>query len=210
MNVKIHTVISDILGKTGMNMIQAILGGERDASKLGAFKDNKIKASRETIVMSLEGIWRDEHLFALKQSYEAYQFSQKQLAECDEQIKMQLDKQTAMVKDGEIYSETDKIVPAKKNSSNKGKKPKTISAKNKYKFDMRSYMAKLLGVDLCDLEGISEITVAELIAEIGTDIKQWANVKRFTAWLNVSPNTMISGGKIISSRIMKKKNYAGL
>ncbi len=210
MNVKIHTVISDILGKTGMNMIRAILQGERDARKLALFKDKRVKASHETIVLSLEGIWRDEHLFALKQSYEAYQFSQKQMAECDEQIKMQLDKQTAIVKDGEIYNEKDKEVSAENNLSKKDKKYKPVSVKNKYKFDVRSYMAKLLNVDLCDLEGISEITVTELIAEIGTDINQWVNVKRFTAWLNLSPNTKISGGKIISSRIMKKKNYAGL
>lgn len=75
---------------------------------------------------------------------------------------------------------------------------------------MRSYVAKLLGVDLCEQEGISEIRVTKLIAEIGTGINQWKNEKRFTRWLNLCSNTMISGGKIISSRIMKKKNHVGL
>lgn len=210
MNVKIHTVISDILGKTGMNMIRAIIAGETDAKKLATYRDRRIKASYETIVMSLEGIWRTEHLFALKQAYEAYQFSQQQILECDAQIRMQLDKQTAMIRDGEIYNEkNDKIAPATDTKS-KGKKFKQKAVKNHYQFDVRSYMSKLLGVDLCDLQGISEITVTELIAEIGTDINQWGSLKRFTGWLNLCPNTKITGGKIISSRIMKKKNHAGL
>ncbi len=210
MNVKIHTVISDLLGKTGMKMVKAIIQGEQDAEKLAAFKDNRIKASHQSIVLSLQGIWRDEHVFALKQAYEAYEFTQKQLSECDEQIKMQLDKLTAIVKDGEICSDQDKIKVLVDNKSKRGKRGKNIAVKNQYRFDVRSYMAKLLGVDLCDLEGISEITVMELIAEIGTDISQWINEKRFTGWLNLCPNTKISGGKIISSRIMKKKNHAGL
>lgn len=208
MNIKIHTVISDILGKTGMNMIRAIIGGEHDATKLAAFRDNRIKASLETIILSLEGVWRAEHLFMLQQAYEAYSFSQKQLTECDTQIKMQLDKLTAILKDGEIYNEDEKAEAVEGKS--KSTKAKRVITKNQFRFDVRSYMEKLLGVDLCDLEGISETTVMELISEIGTDIKQWTNEKRFTGWLNLCPNTKISGGKIISSRIMKKKNHAGL
>lgn len=75
---------------------------------------------------------------------------------------------------------------------------------------MRSYLTKLLGVDICDIPGISEITAMELIAEIGLDMDKWKSVKRFCGWLNLCPNTKISGGKIISSKTMKKKNHAGL
>lgn len=79
-----------------------------------------------------------------------------------------------------------------------------------FRFDVRSYATKLLGVDLCEQEGISEIRVTKLIAEIGTDSNQWKSEERFTGWLNLCPNTKISGGKIINSRIMKKKNHAGV
>lgn len=210
MNIKIHTVISDILGKTGMTMMRAIIGGERDATILAGFRDSRIKASRETIILSLEGVWRDEHLFVLKQSYDAYQFSQSQLTECDAQIKIQLDKLTALVKDGEIFNEDIDTVAVEDKKPKKRLKSKQIAIKNQFRFNVRSHMNKLLGVDLCDLEGISDITVMELIAEIGTDINQWQNEKRFIGWMNLCPNTKISGGKVISSRIMKKKNHAGL
>ena len=53
MNIKIHTVISDILGKTGMNMIKAILAGERDPQILCKLCDRRIKATQEDIIKSL-------------------------------------------------------------------------------------------------------------------------------------------------------------
>ncbi len=159
----------------------------------------------------MEGIWREEHLFALKQAYETYQFHQKQISECDAQIKMQLDKQTAIVNDGEICNDDEKAVSQSASNQKKEKGTfKKTATKNKYRFDVRSYLVKLLGVDLCEVPAISEITVMELIAEIGLQMDNWKNVKQFSAWLNVCPNTKISGGKVLSSKIMKKKNHAGL
>jgi transposase len=200
MNIKIHTVISDILGKTGTGMIEAIIGGERDATRLASFKDSRIKASEDAIIQSLEGIWREEHLFALRQAYETYCFHQKQISECDEHIKVLLEAQIAAVKEAEICGDGQE-------SEKKGVKKK--ARKNQYSFDVRRCLTNLLGIDLCDIPGISEITVTELIAEIGTDMSKWKTVKQFCGWLNLCPNTKISGGKILSSRTMKKKNHAG-
>lgn len=59
------------------------------------------------------------------------------------------------------------------------------------------------------VEGISEISTLELLSEIGTDMSKWQNAKHFSAWLNVAPNTKITGGKIISSKMQRKKNQAG-
>jgi len=77
MNLKIHTVISDIDGKTGQAIIRAILAGERDAEKLADLRDPRIKASREEIVKSLEGFFSEEHLFELEQCYKLYEFHNK-------------------------------------------------------------------------------------------------------------------------------------
>jgi transposase len=210
MNVKIHTVLSDLLGKTGMDMVRAIIQGERDATKLARFKDKKVKASDEIIIKSLEGIWREEHLFALKQAYETYQFHQSQIRECDEQIKIQLAKLTAIVNDGEIYPDNDSAPGEGKDSNEQAKEYKKKARKNQYRFDVRSGLANLVDVDLCDIPGVSEITVMELVSEIGLDMDKWKSVKRFCGWLNLCPNTKISGGKIINSKTMKKKNHAGI
>lgn len=206
MNIKIHTVISDILGKTGMDIIKAILAGQRDAKELAKYRDRRIQAPQEEIIKSLEGIWKEEHLLALKHAYDTYEFHQKQISECDQHIKLQLDKQTAIVKEGEIICQSASTDTTRQKKS----ETKKIAKKNQYSFDVRAYLIKLLDVDLCAIPGISEGTVMELLAEIGTDMGKWKSVKQFCSWLNVCPNTKISGGKLLTSKIMKKKNHAGL
>jgi len=194
MNIKLHTVISDLLGKTGLQMLNAILSGERNPDELIKYKDPRIKASEEDIKKSLTGIWKEEYLFMLKQSYDGYLFHQLQLKECEEKIKEQLINHVAKIMDGDI---TDVLLEKKK--------PK----KNQFNIELRPLLKTIAGVDLCKIDGISEISCLELISEIGTDMNKWYGIKHFSAWLNVAPNTKITGGKIISSKMQKKKNQAG-
>ena len=197
MNIKVHTVISDLIGKSGMKIIAAILEGERNVEVLAALCDPRIQATKEEIMKSLEGIWSDEYLFILQQAYEEYYFYQKQIKDCNKKIQEQLLKQVAIVKEGDISEVAQENLTKKK-----GKK-------NQFDFDVTDHLKALAGVDLCKLPGVNEVTVLELIAETGTDMSKWYNAKHFTAWLNVSPNNKITGGKIISSKMMKKKNRAG-
>ena len=194
MNIKLHTVISDILGKTGLQMVNAILNGERNPDELIKLKDPRIKASEEDIKKSLTGMWRDEYLFVLKQAYEEYSFYQSQITSCEERIKERLLKQVVQILDGDI---TD--LQLKKNKKKK----------NQFEFEIRPMLNIIAGVDLCEIDGISEISSLELISEIGTDMNKWISGKHLSAWCNVAPNTKITGGKIISSKMQKKKNWAG-
>jgi hypothetical protein len=193
MNIKLHIVISDILGKTGLQMVHSILEGERDPEELIKLKDPRIEASDEDIKKSLVGIWKDEYLFMLKQAYDEYYFYQLQIEACDENIITLLQSQAAQVLVGEIID-----CPVKK----KG-------IKNQFHYNIRPVLKAIIGVDLCEIEGINEIASLELLSEIGTDMSKWTSIKHFAAWLNVAPNTKITGGKIISSKMQKKKNHAG-
>lgn len=102
MNIKLHVVISDILGKTGLLMVEAILNGERDPQKLLPLKDPRIKASDAVVLKSLKGIWKDEYLFMLQQAYESYRFYQGQIKACEEKIKELLLEQAASILNGDI------------------------------------------------------------------------------------------------------------
>jgi hypothetical protein len=90
MNVKLTQVVTDITGVTGMGIIRAILGGERDAKRLAALRDERCKNTEETIARALEGNWRSEHLFELRQAVELVDFYEKQLAACDKAIEAHL------------------------------------------------------------------------------------------------------------------------
>jgi len=86
MNVQLHHAVTDITGLTGMAILDAIVAGERDPEVLAGHRDYRCKKSEAQIAKALNGDWREEHLFTLRQSLEAWRFHQKLMADCDEQI----------------------------------------------------------------------------------------------------------------------------
>lgn len=197
MNIKLHTIISDIDGKTGLSIIAAILGGERRPEVLADLRDKRIKASREDIIKSLEGYWTKEHLFELGQCYEIYQVFKEKIHQCDKEIEKQLLEQVAIKNDGVIPDLSGKEIQ---------RKP---AGKSKIHFNATIYLLELLGIDVTEMIGINELSALSILSETGADLTKWKTENHFTSWLGLAPNTKISGGKIISSRIMKKKQYAG-
>ncbi len=147
------------------------------------------RASADEIAKSLQGNWRAEHLFALEQALDAFDFVGTQLAECDREIELQL--QSLQVHDGD---------PAK------GKK--RGRARNAPKFDLRAQLFRMCGVDLTRIDGIDVTTALAVISEIGTDMSRFATVKHFTSWLCLCPGTKITGGKLMSGKTQRVVNRA--
>jgi len=192
MNIQLHHVISDITGLTGMNIIKAIIAGERDANKLAAFRNYRIKSDEKTIIKALEGDYRKEHLGVLKQELETYEFYLKQIRECDEAIEV-------------CYKEFDKR--SDDNLIN-GKKPK--KNKNSPKFDLQQSLYNTAGVDCTQIPGLSELSVQTIISEVGLDMDKWSTEKHFVSWLGLSPANKITGGKVFDTRTNKVKNKASM
>jgi transposase len=197
MNIKTHTVISDIDGKTGKAIINSILQGERNAEVLASLADRRIKADKLTLEKSLKANWNDHQLYILKQQYEIYEFLSRQIKECDEQLENQIQKLIASKQIG--------VVPEIDHT----RKRKRSTRKNSVSFNVTAYLESLLGADLTAIPGISEISALQIISEIGCDMSKWPTERHFVSWLNLVPNTKQSGGKIISSKVMKKKHRAG-
>ena len=183
MNVKLHHVISDITGKTGMDIMEAIVGGERDARKLARLRDRRIKADEKTIARSLRGHWREEHIFELTQALELYRLYQGKIAECDREIEVQLKR----------FEDRGNGEPPAPN----GKKR---NQKNAPRFDVQGHLYRMTGVDLTRIDGVDGFTALKVISEIGTDMTKWPSAKHFASWLGLSPNNRITGGRVISSK----------
>lgn len=215
MNIKFHTVISDIVGQTGKAVVEAIIGGERNAENFLPLIGKTIKANHETIKKSLEGNWREEHLFTLKQSYEMYKIYRDRIGEFDIQIEKQLEQYEAKCNDGVIEGKKSNIAESGADNSSadnpapaKQKKIKKGKDKNHPPFDTRGFLERIHGVDVLAIFGFSETSGLEVLAETGTDLSRWESDAHFRSWLNLCPNNKISGGKVISSRMMKKKPNA--
>jgi len=171
MNVKLTEVVSDITGLTGQRIIAAILAGERDPHRLAALRDPKCKNDLETIARALEGAWRPEHLFALRQAYDLYQFHHRQIAECDAMIQAELARLP--------NRSGDKPFTAKPRRC--GRKPNDLS------FDACGPLFGALGLDLTEIDGIDVGTALVILAEIGIDVSRFPTEKHFASWLGVCP-----------------------
>lgn len=193
MNIKLQNVLTDICGKSGQLIIQAILAGERNPEVLVELIDHQVKASKQEIKKSLVGNWRTEHLFELKQAYELYLFFKEKISECDVQIE-------------------NVLVRLDSNGLDEGKNsntPRRVYTKNRFDFNATCYLKSFIGVDLTKIFGVSEILALEIISETGIDMTKWPTKKHFTSWLNLVPNNRVSGGKLLKPKKVKKKNKAG-
>jgi len=187
MNLKLTEVISDVTGVTGTRIIEAILGGERDAKKLAALRHERCHNNAETIALSLQGNWRDEHLFSLKQAVDLYRYYRAKVSEVDEQIESHLKK----------FQD--------KSGGLKLKKRPVQRSSNAPCFDVRQYLFQITGVDLTTLDGFkSGYNMLDLISEIGTDMSAWPTESHFASWLNLCPGIKKTGGRRLSGQRPKK------
>ena len=191
MNLKLQHVIRDITGKTGMDIMEAIVGGERDPRKLAQLRDARVKADEATIARSLRGHWREEHIFELTQALELYRAYQGKIAECDREIEAQLER----------FEDRSDGEPPAPNS-------KKRNQKNAPRFDVQSQLYRMTGVDLTRIDGVDGFTALKVVSEVGTEMSRWPTAKHFASWLGLSPNNRITGGRVISSKTKASANRA--
>ena len=194
MNIQLSHVLSDLSGVSGMKIVQAILDGERDPRALAALADPQVKASQEVIAKSLEGNWRNELVFVLGQEVAMYRMCQDKMAACDRHLQQHLQTMTPKV---DLQAEP------------LGSRPKGKRARgNAPKFDLRTELYRISGVDWTQVDGIDVQVAQSVIAEVGVDLKAFPSEKHFANWLGLCPTNETSGGKVLNRRTPKVVNRA--
>ena len=194
MNIQLTSVLSDLSGVSGMAIIEAILDGQRDPCKLSALAEPEVKASPAEIAKALEGNWRKELLFVLRQQVELYRTYQKKIRDCDLELRRHLESLGSVV---DLKAQPIGAPP-------KNKKP----AKNAPGFDLRTELYRITGIDWSQVNGMNVLTAQTVIAECGADLKAFASEKQFTSWLGLVPTNEKSGGRILNRRTRKVVNRA--
>lgn len=187
MNVQLANVVTDITGVTGLAILRAIVAGERDASVLAKLRNYRCKKSPEELALALEGTWRGEHVFMLKQALAMFDMLREQLAQADAELESMLSR---MARHQEVVCIDKK----------KGR------AKNAPKFAVRQALYGMCGVDLTRIEGIDATTALKVLSEVGHDLSRFKSGKHFCSWLGLCPGTRISGGKRLSGATKRIPN----
>lgn len=195
MNVKLHDVISSLVGTSGRKVIEAILKGEREPQRLLALCDVQIqKKKADRVKEALRGTWAEEHLFALRQAVENWEHYQKQIAACDQEIEKVLRAISGPDQPG-----------APKDSTPAAKRPGINAPQIE---GLHGLLVKLYGgKDLTVLPAHTDYSLLQLLGEVGTDLSLWPTQKHFTAWLGVAPGSHQSGKR--KGSVGRKRNRAG-
>ena len=192
MNLKLHNVISDIKGASGVRIIEAILRGERHPKKLLKLCDEKIIKHKDAeVIQSLIGNYQAEYLFLLEQSYQAYNFYQSQIMDCDKKIE-------------NLLKEITKDLPVPPESPSKPARHNQPKIENLH--DQLVQMSD--GRNASSLPGLSDKMVLKLISELGTDLSRWPTDKHFVSYLGLSPVKRQSG-KMNRTRRLRVTSIAG-
>jgi len=193
MNFRLDVVINDIVGVSGVKIIEAILDGENCGSKLAEYADKRVKRSKVEIADALQGETNSEYMYELRDCYELYNILQERIQNVDNEIEKILQVYTE-----DIHLDDEVLIK------------KQLKGKNQPKMDIQRLSKKLLNVDLFAIESISSSTVMSFLSEIGNDIYKFRTAKHFVSWLRLAPNNRVSGGKTISSKTPRGKNKFAL
>ena len=191
MNLQLGLVLEDITGATGLRIIRAILGGERDPERLAALRHGQCKHSAATIAQALQGDWREEHLFALEQALELIEAYQAKIAACDARIQAHL----------RTFADRSAGQPPPQG-------PPPRADRHDLRFDATAELFRLTGVDLTAITGFQAHTVLKVLSETGLDMSKWPTAKHFGSWLGLAPNNRVSGGKVLRRRTTPSANRA--
>jgi transposase len=213
MNIHLHHAVSDLVGATGLRILDAILGGERDPEVLVQLRDDKrcTKTTPEELKKALQGDWQEEQLFVLGQALETYRHLLKQRGRCDQEVQKAL---AEVVIPPRKESEDPAPPNPKAKAETKPKKRRFAEKGDKAARELKSNLVeelkRICGVDLTQVVGLNVLGVLIIISEIGLDMSRWRNAQAFCSWLGLCPGNKISGGRVLDSRTVHVVNRVSI
>ena len=186
MNVRLDSVIANIVGLTGQRILRAIVDGERDPERLAALRHRRVKADADTIAASLQGTWREEHLFALEQAVQRYDFLTRQIDDCEARVMAEIERLTPPDDDPPDGGAPD---PAPGTTSDTASSRSLNAASNDTGKEGIQALAlrKMMGVDLTAIPTIGPGTALVIASEIGPDFSAFPSAQHFCSWLALAP-----------------------
>ncbi len=187
MNVRVHRAVADLDGVTGMAILRAIVGGEREPRQLAKLRDRRCRKSEEEIAEQLSGHWREDHLFSLQQALKMHDAIQERMADYEREILRKL----AEMEREECRGQE----PPQLNNPQKAK-----AIKKRGEDPMRRALYRMSGVDLTGIDALGVETVQVVLSEYGPDLSRFPTEKQFVSHVTLAPHQAMSGGKPVKKK----------
>ena len=195
MNIKLSSVVSDIGGESGMNIMKAILSGERNPKVLAELANTRCKTPKDEIAKALEGTWNRVHLLELSHAMESYERLFTQKIQCEQEMQL--------IMEENVKTRTDNANPYV--ATKKKRNPKAS-----VHFDIERLCYDTWGMNAMTIPGISESGILRLVSELGPDfVSRFPSASKFCRWCNLAPKDSVSGGKVLQCHLQKRTSVVG-
>jgi transposase len=203
MNIRVHHAVSDIDGKTGVAIIQAIVEGERSPTILAALRDRRCKKSESEIADHLTGTWREEHLFNLGQAFKTMQFLDERIAEYDVKISQMFTSLAgSVVMPNDMFDDTSDNPPP-------SLPDKKLTAKERSDAAGKANLQQFMGFDMTSIPGIGYNTATIIASELGAKFDRFPDERHFASYIGLAPSLGKSAGKNVRHKKCKNTSRAG-
>lgn len=188
MNLKLHHVFSDLDGMSAMAIVEAILAGERDPSVLAKLRDPRCNASAAMVEKALQGHYRPELLFVLRQANRMWRQVREQVVEADQEVARLV---------GAIESEAPGPLPPPTTRNQRRLQ------KNAVEMDVFEEAYRFYKVDLSQVEGVGAGLLTTMMTELGPAkalLEAFRTAESFASWNGLCPDNRITGGRVLKAK----------
>jgi transposase len=177
-NIKLASVATDILGKSGREMLEALVAGQTDAPALADLAQRKLRKKMPELEQALTGLMRPHHRFLLAQHLARIDFTDEQIATLNQQIETQLAEMSSPAPPPGAAAPTN---PPQ--ASQTGLPPSQPWSAHQ-------------AIELLDtIPGVNQTIAQVIVAELGLDMSRFPSDKHAAAWAGLAPGNRQSAGK---------------
>lgn len=194
-NLKLGDVATDIMGKSARAMLEALLAGQTDPTKLADLARGRLKAKRAQLEEALVGVLKPHHRFMLTEHLALIDTLDEAITRASQEIAQRLDPPP---------DPTTATAPTAEEHQEQAAESEAFqSAEEHPAQDTRSLSWAQAIVLLCSIPGISRRAAEGILAEIGLEMARFPTSRHLASWAGMCPGNHESAGKRLSGRTTK-------
>lgn len=202
-NIKLASVVSDITGQSALQMLDALLQGQKTVQQIAQMAKGKLREKIPELEDALQGDLREHHRFLLHQYLKHLRDLEQDIAAYDQEIERRLKEPP----DPSSACTPSQPSPEQAREPEEAwvQEPTEPQQENQQPERIESFGQVVERWK--QVTGIGQRGAEILVAEIGTDMSRFASAAHLASWVGVCPGNRISAGKRLGGKTTKGNRY---